>query len=234
MRASSHNDETPAALSLTLIGKDVMKNATMRTLHKVCLLVFVLAAPALAQNWVANPSPAAAGPVYDVSVGYTNFNMAIPGAGRTNLSGVDVSGVVDFRSRLGMTVDTNYARTSSILGTAHGGYALTFLGGPVFYPFERGSTRVFTHFLAGLGLVDGAAPESETDYRYGWQRRFSYAAGLGVEHSVAGPLSLRVGADYLHTSFFDFSGRDLPQNNFRMTVSAVFRLPEHQHKVVVP
>lgn len=210
-----------------------MTNA-MRTMRKVCFLVFAIVAPAVAQNRLeTDPSPAAAGPAYDLSVGYTNFRMAIPGAGRVNLNGVDLSGNVNLSTRWGLTVDSNYARTSSVLGTPHPGYALTFLGGPEFYPVEHRNTRMFVHVLAGVGLVDAAVPGSDTRYRYGSWSQFSYAVGGGIEHSVSGPFSVRVGGDYLHTAFFDYAAAVLPQNNFRLTVSAVFRLPEHHHKVVM-
>jgi len=202
----------------------------MSTTEKVCFSVFVLMASALAQNQLrTGPSPAATGPAYDVSVGYTNLAMSLPGAGRVNLNGLDVSGSVGFKPRWGATLDSNYARTSKILGTPHGGYLLSFLGGPVFYPVEHGDTRVFVHALAGTYLVDGATPIHGTLYRYGWLGGFSYALGGGVEHPVAGPFSVRVGADYLHTSFFDSAGAVLPQGNFRLTGSLVFRLNERQH-----
>jgi hypothetical protein len=210
-----------------------MKNAT-RTTGKVCFFVFVLGASALAQSRLqSGPSPAASGPAYDVSVGYTNLTMAIPGAGRTNLHGVDLSGKVDFNPRWGITLDSSYARTSSVLGIPHGGYVLSFLGGPVFYPVEHGNTRVFVHALAGSSLVDAAAPSTSILYRYGWLGGFSYALGGGVEHAVAGPFSVRIAGDYLHTSFFDYAAAVLPQNNFRATVSLVFRLNEHPPRMAV-
>jgi opacity protein-like surface antigen len=207
-----------------------MKNST-RTIGKVCFCVFVLVASTLAQSRLQPDPPAAAtGPAYYMSVGYTNVTMSIPGAGRTNLNGLTASGNVDFNPLWGVALESNYARTPSILGTPHSGYVLSFLGGPVFYPLERGNTRVFVHALAGSGLVDGAAPISDTNYRYGWRGAFSYAVGGGAEHSVSGPFSVRVGADYLHTAFFDYNAAVLPQNNFRVMVSAVFHLNEHRYK----
>jgi hypothetical protein len=210
-----------------------MKNA-MTTIGNACFFVFVLVASALAQSRLqSGPSPAATGPAYDVSVGYTNLAMAIPGTGRANLNGVDLSGGVDFNPRWGVTLGSNYARTSSVLGIPHSGYILSLLGGPVFYPVEHGNTRMFVHMLAGSSFVDAAVPSSGTLYRYGWLGGFSYAVGGGVEHSVSGPFSVRIGGDYLHTSFYNYAAAVLPQNNFRVTVSLVFRLNEHQPREVV-
>ena len=210
-----------------------MRNA-MRTIVRIYFFGFLLVVTAGAQNRLrTEPAPAATGPDYDVSFGYTNFAMAIPGAGRVNLNGLDMSGTIDFNPRWGTTIDSTYVRTSDVLGTPHSGYVLTFLGGPVFYPVERRNIRVFVHTLAGRGVVDGAATLNGTNYRYGWSERFAYAIGGGVESSLPGPFSVRVGGDYLHTSFFDFAGAVLPQNNFRATVSLVFHLNQRQHRVVL-
>jgi hypothetical protein len=207
-----------------------MRNA-MGTIGKAGFFLFVLVAPVLAQNRLqTEPSPAVTGPAYDVSVGYTNLAMPIPGAGRVNLNGFDISGNVDLNPRWGATVDSNYARTSSLLGIPHGGYVLSFLGGPVFYPVAHGNTRMFVHVLAGVGMVDGAVPESDINYRYGWLGQFSYAAGGGIEHSVAGPFAVRISGDYLHTAFYNSAGAVQPQNNFRVTASFVLRLKQPQHR----
>jgi opacity protein-like surface antigen len=200
-----------------------MRN-TIRAIGKVSFFVFVLVAPALAQSrQETGASPAAVGVDYDVSVGYTYLTMAIPAAGHVNLNGLDVSGRVDLNPRWGAMVDSNYVRTPNVLGTKHDGYLLSIHSGPVFYPVDHGSTRTFVHVLAGVGLVDGAVPASDTEY-HGWQARFSYAVGGGVEHSVSGPFAVRVNGDYLRTTFFDSVGAVQPQDNFRVTVSLVFRL----------
>jgi len=206
-----------------------MRNV-IATLKKICLFVGVLVTPALAQSWLqAGAAPASTGPAYDVSVGYTYLTMAIPAAGRANLKGLDVSGRINFRPRWGAMLDSNYVRTPDVLGTKHVGYLLSLQGGPVFYPVEHGNKRIFVHALAGVGLVDAAVPVSTTDYFHGWQSRFSYAFGGGVEHSVSGPFAVRVTGDYLRTAFFDAVGAVQPQNNFRLSVGLVFRLKNRQH-----
>ncbi|MGA2457422.1 MAG: hypothetical protein ABSF85_07640 [Terriglobales bacterium] len=200
-----------------------MRN-TIRAIGKVSLFVLVLVAPALAQSWLGTGAPpAATGPDYAVSVGYTYLTMAIPAAGDVNLYGLDVSGRIDLKPRWGAMVDSNFVRTPNVLGTKHEGYLLGFYGGPVFYPVDHGNTRTFVHVLAGEGIVDGAVPVRDTEL-YGWLARFSYAVGGGVEHSVSGPFAVRVIGDYLRTAFFDSVGAVQPQNNFRVTTSLVLRL----------
>ena len=205
-----------------------MRNA-MRTIRKVCFLVFVLVAPALAQNWQERgPSPAVTGPAYDMSIGYSKLSMPIPGTRNVSLNGLDLSGHVDFSPRWGAILDTSYVRTHNIPGTPHAGYALTAHIGPVFYPIEYRGTRVFVHALGGAAIVDGAVPISKTAYYKGWLGRPSYALGGGVEQSVSGPFAVRFSGDYVRTSFFNATGAVQPQGNLRLTASIVFRLRQHR------
>jgi hypothetical protein len=205
---------------------DVMRN-TLNTLGKVTCIWFAMVLPGLAQNHLAaGVAPAATVPAYDASVGYSNLTMISPQ--NANLSGLDVGGRADLNSRWGAMLDSMYVRTSNVLGTGHGGYQLSFLGGPVFYPLEHGNYRIFVHAVAGAALVDGAAPINETDYFHGWLVRPSYATGGGIERALSGPFGVRVRGDYLHSSFFDARGVVRPQSNLRFTVSLVVRLHERQ------
>jgi hypothetical protein len=206
---------------------DLMRN-TFSTVGKGICTFFALVAPALAQNRLATGvGPAATVPAYDVSVGYSNLTTAMSSAQNVNLSGLDVGGRADLNSRWGAMLDSMYVRTSNVLGTGHNAYQLSFLGGPVFYPLERGNYRIFVHAVAGAALVDGAVPINKTDYFYGWLVRPSYAVG-GIERALAGPFGVRVRGDYLHSAFFDARGVVQPQGNLRLTVSLVFRLNEHR------
>jgi hypothetical protein len=163
-----------------------------------------------------------------VSTGYTYIAMPIPTAGSVNLYGVDVGGHVDLFSHWGVTADTSYVRASDVFGTGHNSYVLTALAGPVFYPIQRGKTRLFVHALIGAGLVDSAVPVSGTRYVGGWVARFSDAVGGGLERSISGPFAVRFSADYLRTSFVDSNAIAHPQNNLRATASIVFRIRDRQ------
>jgi hypothetical protein len=203
-----------------------MRNA-MSTVGNIICILFALVVPALAQNHLASGvAPAATVPTYDVSVGYSNLTML--SAQHVNLSGLDVGGRADLNSRWGVMLDSMYVRTSNMLGTGHGAYQSSFLGGPVFYPLEHGNSRIFVHAVAGVALVDGAVPINETDYFHGWVVRPSYATGGGFERALSGPFGVRVRGDYLHSAFYDARGVVLPQGNLRLTVSLFLRLNERQ------
>ena len=203
----------------------------MKTIRKACFFGFVMMGTALAQNRLqSSPSPAVAGPAYDVSVGYSHLSMPMPSAGRVNLNGLDFSGSIGLSPRWGATLDSSYLYTSDVLSTRHQGYMLSLHAGPVFYPVEHGNTRVFVRALAGVGLVDGAVPISETRNLHGWLLGPSYTVGGGFEHFVSGQFAVRVNGDYLRTRFYDSADTVRPQNNLRLTVSFVFRLKEHPHR----
>jgi hypothetical protein len=207
----------------------------MRPTAKISFVMLILVAIALGQSHLETaPVPAASGPSFAVSAGYTYLAMPLPAAGRVDLNGVDAGGHVDFSPRWGATVDTGYFRASNVLGTGHNSYVLSALLGPVFYPIDHRNARVFLHVLAGAGLVDSAVPVSGTRYLGGWVARFSDAAGGGFEHLISGPFAFRVSADYLRTTFVDSTAVAHPQNNLRATVSLVFRMNERQRRIGTP
>ena len=204
---------------------------TMKAMGMPFLLAFALVATALGQNgWVGGPPIAATGPGFAVSTGYTYLAMPIPTAGSVNLYGLDVGGHIDVASRWGVTTESSYVRASNVFATGHNSYVLTALGGPVFYPLQRGKTRLFVHALAGAGLVDSAVPVSGTHYVGGWVARFSDAVGGGLERSISGPFAVRVSGDYLRTSFVDSNAVAHPQNNLRATVSVLFHITDRERR----
>jgi opacity protein-like surface antigen len=191
---------------------------------KIAVCILFLVSPLVGQRFVTSAPPVAAtGPVFEASAGYTYLALDTPSRQRVGLSGVDANGFVDFNSRWGMMVDSSYARAGNVLGTGHSGNVLSFLIGPQFYPVDFGNTRIFVHTLAGVSLVNSAVPVKGTYYLGGTLTRFSYALGGGVEHTITGPLAIRVGADYLRTTFADSAAAMQFQNNVRFVTGFVFR-----------
>ena len=194
-------------------------------MKKVAALVLLMVAPLLAQVRASGSgAPAAAtGPVFQASAGYTYLMMGTPSQPQTTLNGVDGAALLDLTSHWGLTADASYARTGDVLATRHSANVLSLLAGPVLYPASWRKTRIFVRGLAGVGWVNSAVPVTDHYYLGGSVVRFSYAAGGGVEHTVAGRLSVRVGCDYLRASFANSSGAIEPQNNLRMVGSIVYR-----------
>jgi opacity protein-like surface antigen len=203
----------------------VMKKIAMRTVVILNIFAFAGASCVFAQDrYVSNRPPfAASSPVFEVSTGYTYLVLDTPSRQKVGLSGVDVNGFVDFNPRWGMMVDSSYARAGDVLGTGHSGNVLSLLTGPVFYPVEYGNTRFFVHTLAGVSLVNSAVPVEGSYYLGGTITRFSYAIGAGVEHTLTGPVAIRIGGDYLRTTFANPAAATQFQNNIRVLTSIVYR-----------
>jgi hypothetical protein len=196
----------------------------MGAMGKISFFVLVLVASAAAQSHLQTTAPAGSGPSFNVSFGYSYITVATPDAGRVNLNGLDAGGHIDFSQHWGAMVDAGYARAWNVLGTGQNGYVLSFLGGPVFYPIEHRNNRVFLHALIGASLVGGAVPVSGTNYLHGWVARPSYALGGGFEQSLFGPFAVRIGGDYLRTSYVNSDAVVQPENDLRVTASVMFRL----------
>ena len=208
-------------------SQGISNQRTVRTKRVTTLsfLLLMLTGICAAQNRLTGPTPAAGyGPTYDVSLGYSYLSSYIPASGQANLYGLEATGHADFLPHWGVAVDAGYVRTSNVLDTGHSGYTLTFLGGPVFYPIDRGRTKAFLHALIGAGLVDSAVPLSGNQELHGWVERPAYALGGGVERSFLGPFGFRISGDYLRTDYASSTGDVQPQNNLRITASFVFRL----------
>jgi hypothetical protein len=193
----------------------------MRRVFACIFLLFV--APLMAQARLqTDVAPAATGPSFEASLGYVYFSMAMPSQ-RVGLSGLDANGLVKFHSRWGVTVDSIYARTGNVLGTGHSANVLSFLAGPVFYPAVFRKSEIFVQALAGASRVESAVPVNGTYYLNGWVARPSYAFGGGLEHSLFGPIGVRVQGDYQRTTFGGSASAIRGQNNVRLTTSLLYR-----------
>ncbi len=179
------------------------------------------------QTMVPNaPSAAATSPIVEMSAGYTYFAMDTRTQKRVGLSGLDANGFLDVNPRWGLMADASYARIGDVLGTGHSGNVVSLLAGPAFYPAAYGVNRIFVRTLLGASLVNSAVPVSGTYYLRGTVMRFSYAVGGGVERPICGTLSIRVGGDYVRTTFADSSAAMRFQNNLRLVTGLVYRFGE--------
>jgi len=209
-------------------GTLVMKKPIMKKLS-ACLFISFLVSPLVAQEFIADaPRPAATAPVFETSLGYTYVALDTPSHQRVGLNGMDATGFADLDPRWALMVDSSYARIGDVLGTGHSGNVLSFLAGPQFYPVGYGNSRIFVHTLAGVSMVDSAVPVKGTYYLGGTVMRFSYAAGGGLERTLAGPFAIRVGGDYLRTTFANSNAAMRFQNNLRIVTSIVYRFGRHQ------
>ena len=177
----------------------------------------------------SGPVPGAKGPEADIAFGYSYVGLNLSGKPSGNLSGADASATIAFRPHWGAAFDSSYVRAGRDPGSGHSSYVLSLLTGPVFIPAQNDRTRVLVRALAGVGLVDGSVRVNQLYFR-GWQSRFSWAAGSGIERDIFTPLAVRFNVDYLRTQFVSSAGRLEPQNNIRFVGSLVFRFAGRRPK----
>ncbi len=172
---------------------------------------------------VANDRPAGSLAIFEASGGYVFMSMTSPSTSRVNFNGVDGNALLHFTPRWGATLDLTFARSGILPGTNHSDNVFSALIGPVYYIKDSGKTGVFVHALIGTAWVDSAVPLSPTSEFKGYETRFSYAFGGGVERTLSGPFSFRVTGDYQRTSFVNPLLALEGQNNLRVTTSLVYR-----------
>jgi opacity protein-like surface antigen len=182
----------------------------------LCLLFYAI------QGAAQTPVPAGIGPAVNVSIGYSYVNLSVPSSNRIGMSGADASVTVDFSPRVGVRADLAYVRASNVLGSGNHSDVLSYLGGPVFYSTRHRHLATYAHALVGGARVTGAVPFNGGGFLTGFVNKFSWAVGGGAESRVSSSVALRVGADYLHTAYFDSSVAIRGQANLRIVGSLVY------------
>lgn len=197
----------------------------MNTVAKLALLVPFLGAPLFAPSVGAQaPLTTGTGPSIETHAGFAYLQQPIPTSGRIPMYGIDSGATVRVSRRFGVRFDLGYARASDVLSSGHHSDILSYLGGPVFYPLTTGRLQTYVHFLAGGARVTGVTPYNQSQFITGYANEFAWAGGGGLEVRTSRDTAVRLGADYLHTSYFDPSAALHGQGNLRAVVSFVYFL----------
>lgn len=196
----------------------------MRTFLKVLLLAIVAVPAAYAQR----PIMAGAAPVLEAGFGYSYVNASVPSESTLGMNGVQVVANADFRRWFGLKLDVGYARNFNAFGAGRSADMLTYLAGPVFYPVRKRNMNVYTHVLLGGARETGVNFESDGQILVGYVHKFAWAGGAGFQYRLTPSFSLRVGADYLHSSFFNSNIVVQGQQNIRSSVSLIYTFGENR------
>jgi opacity protein-like surface antigen len=159
-----------------------------------------------------------------VSIGYVYLNSEVPSAGRISQNGVASGVTTEFTSRFGIKVEASYTRTHGALGVDHHSDVLAYLGGPVVYPIRRRRFAIYTQALFGAARITGVIPESNGNYFSGKTNELAWSLGPGVETRLSRSTVLRIGADYLHSSYFAPNRAIQGQGNIRVIISLAYTL----------
>jgi opacity protein-like surface antigen len=196
----------------------------MRTILKLSLLLFLCVPLAHAQN----PLVAGTAPVLEAGAGYSYTRADVPSQSSLGLNGVLLSGNADFSRYWGVKAEVGYAREGNAFSTGHTADMLTYMGGPVFYPIRRRRYNLYAEALFGAARETGVNVDSTGALITGYVNRFAWAGGGGVQFRLFRPFSVRAGADYLHTTFFNSNIVLQGQTNLRASVSLVYTFGEKE------
>jgi opacity protein-like surface antigen len=138
------------------------------------------------------------------------------------MNGVLVSGNADFHPHWGVKLELGYSRNFDAFQTGRTADMVTYMGGPVFYPLRRRGYNVYAELLLGGARETGVNFEADGTLVHGFVNRFAWAGGGGLQYRITPALSLRVGADYLRSSFFNSNVVPQGQSNLRTSLSVVY------------
>jgi opacity protein-like surface antigen len=189
----------------------------------LAILWVVLAAPLFAQDEHREPVPAGETTPGDVAVGYSFLNLGFSGKPAVHLNGVEASGTINLNPSWGATLDSSYVRAGRDPASGHSSSVLSAFVGPVFNVAQKRNMRFLARGLVGMTLVDGSVAANQVYFR-GWESRFSWAIGAGVERSLSSSYAVRFNVDYLRAHFMSSNATVQPQNGIRFGANFVFRL----------
>lgn len=162
--------------------------------------------PANPPAFAEAPLPAALAPAIETRVGFSTLSRDSSNT-KILFKGINASITGQSSDRFGATFETSYLRASNVFGTGQSNSVLTFLGGPVFYPYRRNSFVTSVHILGGAGRVAGVVvlTPSTGGFLKGTVDDLAWAFGGSLEKWFTESLAARVDIDALHTSFYDSS-----------------------------
>ena len=175
-------------------------------------------------------SPVFAGvaPSMEAGIGYSYLNVDVPSQNRIAMNGVDATFSINFQRSFGIKFDLGYDRAFNVFDTNYHADLLTYMAGPVFYPIRRRKFSVYTQLLLGGARQTGVNFDASGATSTGWVNRLAWAAGGGVQYRLTSSFSVRLGADYMRTSFFNSNNAIEGQNNVRSAVSLVYTFGERR------
>jgi hypothetical protein len=192
-----------------------------------------LAAPSFAQDDQTGPAPAGEITPGDIAVGYSYLNLGFSGKPAVHLNGIEASGMINLNPSWAATLDSSYVRAGRDPESGHSSSVLSAFAGPVFIVARKRDMRFLARGLAGMTLVDGSVPVNQVYFR-GWESRFSWAFGAGVERNLSPSYAVRFNVDYLRTHFMGTSGTVQPQNGIRLGANFVFRISPRRNTHHIP
>ena len=198
----------------------------MKTVAKLALLSAPFLYAALFPPSVGAQAPlmTGTGPSIEAHAGFEYLQQPIPTSSRIPMYGLDSGATIGVSRHFAVRLDLGYARASDVLSSGHHSDILSYLAGPVYYPFATSRLQAYVQFLAGGARVTGVTPYNQGQFITGYANEFAWAGGGGFQILTSSDIAIRLGGDYLHTSYFDPNATLHGQGNLRAVVSFVYFL----------
>ena len=196
----------------------------MRTILKLPLLFLLFAPLAYGQG----PVIAGVAPVLEGGVGFSYVQANVPSEGHMAMNGVEAALNADVQRHFGVKLDVGYSRSFDAFSTGRSADMLTYMAGPVFCPVRTRNMHLYAELLLGAARQTGVNFESNGQIVLGYVNKFAWAGGGGLQHRLTRALSLRVGADYLRTDFFNSNVVVQRQTNLRSSLSLIYTFGERE------
>lgn len=174
------------------------------------------------------PISAGVSPVQQGGVGFSYTQANVPSEGQIGINGVQAVFSADLNRHLAIKTDFGYSRTFDAFHTGHSADLMTYMAGPVFYAVRRPKMYVYGELLLGAARQTGVNFEDNGQMVLGYANEFAWAGGGGIQYEIVPSFSVRVGADYLRTSFFNSNVVVQGQTNLRSSIFLVYTFGAHR------
>jgi opacity protein-like surface antigen len=182
--------------------------------------LFLVAPQGVAQS----PVITASAPEVTAQGGFEYILQQVPSGSRVPMYGANSGLTVGFSRKFGVRFDLGYARANNLFGTGHDSDILSYMVGPTFYLVRTERLSPYVELLLGGARVTSVTPNGPDGYIRGYANEFAWAGGGGLEFRTSPEFAVRLGADYLHTSYFGSSTALTGQGNIRAMMSFTYRL----------
>jgi hypothetical protein len=186
------------------------------------LLLLLCASRGSAQTKMQMPLPAAMTPALEARLGFSTLARVSSSNSRILFNGLNGSATMNSNDRFGGMLEMGYLRASNVFGTGHSNSILTYLCGPVFYPYRRGSMVTSLHVVGGGARVAGVVGLTPTGYTKGHVNNIAWAFGGGLEKWFSNSLALRVDVEGIHTTFYNPSLKLQGEYDLRATWGVIY------------
>jgi len=197
----------------------------MRTILKLSLLWLLWIVP---QARGQGPITAGIAPAMEGGIGFSYTQANVPSEGQLAMNGAQAVFNADLQRHFGVKLDVGYSRSFDAFSTGHSADLLTYMAGPVFYPVRRRNMYLYGELLVGAARQTGVNFESNGQMVMGYANELAWAGGGGLQYRLARSLSLRVGADYLRTAYFNSNVAVQGQRNLRSSICFIYTFGERE------